>query len=49
MLVYSHKYKITILKLMTASSNISPAFTEKKSKKNEDNFVKIEFEVHNLT
>ena len=29
---------------MTASSNISPAFT----KKNEDNFVKIEFEVHNL-
>ena len=30
---------------MTASSNISPAFT----KKNEDNFVKIEFEGHNLT
>ena len=36
---------------MTASStsNISPAFTKKKSKKNKDNFVKIEFEVHNLT
>ena len=32
---------------MTASSNISPAFTKKKSKKNKDNFVKIEFEVHN--
>ena len=34
---------------MTASSNISPAFTKKKKKKNQDNFVKIEFEVHNLT
>ena len=34
---------------MTASSNISPAFTEKNIKKNKDNFVKIEFEVHNLT
>ena len=30
---------------MPASSNISPA----SSKKNKDNFVKIEFEVHNLT
>ena len=29
---------------MPASSNISPAF----AKKNKDNFVKIEFEVHNL-
>ena len=45
----SHEYKITILKLMTASSNISPASSKKKSKKNKDNFVKIEFEVHNLT
>ena len=45
----SHEYKITILKLKTASSNISPAFSKKKSKKNKDNFVKIEFEVHNLT
>ena len=34
---------------MTASPNISLAFTKKKSKKNKDNFVKIEFEVHNLT
>ena len=34
---------------MTASSNISPAFTEKKSKKINDNFVKIKVEVHNLT
>ena len=40
---------------MTASLNISPAFTKIFSKKNlkeikiEDNFVKIEFEVHNLT
>ena len=34
---------------MTASSNISPTFTKKKSKKNKDNFVKIEFEVHKLT
>ena len=34
---------------MTASSNISPAFAKKKSKKNKDNFVKIEYEVHNLT
>ena len=40
----SHEYKITILTLMPASSNISPAF----SKKNKDNFVRIEFEVHNL-
>ena len=32
---------------MTASSNISPAFTKKKSRKNKDNFVKIKFEVHN--
>ena len=31
---------------MTASSNISPVFSRKKTK---DNFVKIEFEVHNLT
>ena len=45
----SHEYKITILKLMPASSNISPASSKKKSKKNKDNFVKIEFEVHNLT
>ena len=30
---------------MTASTNISPAF----AKKNKDNFVKIEYEVHNLT
>ena len=44
----SHKYKITILKLMTTSSNVSPAFT-KKILKNQDNFVKIEFKVHNLT
>ena len=28
---------------MTASSNISPAF----AKKNKDNFVKIEYELHN--
>ena len=34
---------------MTASSNISLAFIEKISLKNKDNFVKIEFEVHNLT
>ena len=34
---------------MTASSNSSPAFTKKKSLKNIDNFVKTEFEVHNLT
>ena len=34
---------------MPASSNISPASSKKKSKKNKDNFVKIEFEVHNLT
>ena len=35
---------------MTASSNISPTFTKKKSKKNKDNFVEIEFElVHKLT
>ena len=34
---------------MTASSNISLASSKKKSKKNKDNFVKIEFEVHNLT
>ena len=45
----SHEYKITILKVMTASSNISPAFTKKISKNNKDNFVKIEFEVHNVT
>ena len=37
---------MTILKLMTASSNISPAFTKKINK---DNFVKMEFEVRNLT
>ena len=34
---------------MTAFSNISPAFAKKKSKKIQDNYVKIEFEVHNLT
>ena len=34
---------------MTSSSNISPASFKKKSKKNKDNFVKIEFEGHNLT
>ena len=39
---------------MTASTNISPAFEKKKFekknlKKNKDNFVKIEYEVHNLT
>ena len=45
----SHGYKIATLKLMTASSNISPAFTEKFFKINKDNFVKIEFEVHNWT
>ena len=33
---------------MTASSNISLAFSKKKSKK-KGNFVKIEFEVLNLT
>ena len=39
----SHEYKITIVKLITASSNIFPAFTKTKSKKNKDNFVEIEF------
>ena len=34
---------------MTACTNISPAFAKKNSKKNKDNFVKIEYEVHNLT
>ena len=32
-LLSSHWYKITILKLMTASSKISPAFTKKHLKK----------------
>ena len=35
--------------IITHSSNISPAFAKKKSKKNKDNFVEIEYEVHNLT
>ena len=34
---------------MTASTNISPAFAKKKFEKNKDIFVKIEYEVHNLT
>ena len=37
-----------MLKFVTASSNISPAFIKKKFNKNKDIFVKIEFELHIL-